>query len=122
MDGPANACPMRFFNRLADPRAANVRHPLTDLLVTALCALICGAGGWDDIADFAKAKASWFATFMDLRHGTPSADTFRRVISRLDPDAFERCFMQWMAAVVDVSQGRLLAIDGKSIRRSFERS
>jgi len=106
---------------MPDPRAANVRHRLIDILVIALCAMICGADGWDDIEDFAKAKADWFVTFLDLRHGVPCADTFRRVISRLNPDAFERCFMAWMAAVVEQSQGRLLAIDGKSLRRSFER-
>lgn len=122
MQGPADACPLRFFSLIPDPRAANVRHRLMDILVMALCAMFCDADGWDDIEDFVKAKAEWFATFLDLRHGVPSADTFRRVISRLDPDAFERCFMQWMAAVVEHSQGRLLAIDGKSIRRSFERS
>lgn len=120
MDGLAHACPLRFFSLLSDPRAANVRHRLVDIFVMALCALICDADGWDDIADFVKAKAAWFATFMDLRHGVPSADTFRRVISRLDPKAFEQCFMQWMTAVVEQSQGRLVAIDGKSIRRSFE--
>ena len=121
MDDPANACPLRFFTVLPDPRAANVRHRLIDILVIALCAMICDADGWDDIEDFAKAKADWLVTFLDLRHGVPSADTFRRVISRLDPEAFERAFMQWMSAVVKQSRGRLLAIDGKRIRRSFER-
>jgi predicted transposase YbfD/YdcC len=119
MADPANACPLRFFSLLPDPRAANVRHRLVDLFTLALCAMICDADGWDDIADFAKAKAAWFATFLDLRHGVPCADTFRRVLSRLDPEAFEQCFMRWMGAVVEQSQGRLLAVDGKSIRRSF---
>lgn len=95
---PAHACPLRFFDTLPDPRVTHVRHRLMDLLVMAWCAVICDADGWDGMADFAKAKADWFATFMDLEHGVPSADTFRRVISRLDPDAFERCFMAWMAA------------------------
>ena len=122
MDDLASSCPLRFFSLVPDPRAANVRHRLIDILVMALAAVICDADGWDDIEDFAKAKADWFTTFMDLRHGVPSADTFRRVISRLDPQAFERCFTQWMAAVVEQSQGRLVAIDGKSLRRSFERS
>jgi predicted transposase YbfD/YdcC len=120
MDDLARTCPVRFFLELRDPRAANVSHRLIDILVMALCAMICDADGWQDIEDFAKAKARWFATFMDLSHGVPSADTFRRVLSRLDPHAFENCFMNWMRAVVDQSQGRLLAIDGKSIRRSFE--
>jgi len=121
MDGPANACPLHFFESLPDPRAANIRHRLIDLLAMALCAVICGADGWDDMEDFAEAKADWFATFMDLQHGVPSADTFRRVLGRLDPTAMERCFGNWMQAVVEASAGRLLAVDGKSIRRSFER-
>lgn len=120
MDDPASTCPLRFFNLLPDPRANNIRHRLIDILVMALCAMICGADGWQDMQDFARAKAKWFATFLDLDHGVPSADTFRRVLSSLNPEAFERCFMKWMQAVVDQSQGKLLAIDGKSIRRSFD--
>jgi len=120
MEDPANACPLRFFSPLPDPRAANVRHRLIDIFVIALCATLCDADGWSDIESFAKAKAAWFASFMQLPHGVPRADTFRRVFSRLDPHAFERCFMDWMNAVVEQSQGRLLAVDGKSIRRSFE--
>ena len=120
MEGPADGGVLRYFAELPDPRAANVRHRLPDLMVMALCAVICGADGWDDFEDFVRAKAQWFATFLNLTHGVPSADTFRRVFSRLDPEAFERCFMNWMAAVADLSGGKLLAIDGKSIRRSFE--
>jgi predicted transposase YbfD/YdcC len=122
MDDPANNGILRFFADLPDPRAHNVRHRLIDLLVIALCATLCGAEGWDDFQDFARAKAKWFARFLDLKHGVPSADTFRRVFSRLDPDAFERCFLNWMQAVAALSEGKLVAIDGKAIRRSFERS
>jgi len=120
MDDLANACTMRVFADLPDPRATNVRHRLSDILVIALCAVICDADGWDDFEDFARAKAKWFASFLDLRHGVPSADTFRRVLSRLDPESFECCFAKWMQSVVDLSGGKLLAIDGKSIRRSFD--
>ena len=120
MDDPANSGPLRYFADLPDPRAANIRHRLMDLLVMALCATICGADGWDDFADFVRVKAKWFARFLDLRHGVPSADTFRRVFSRLDPQAFERCFLRWTTAVAELSEGQLLAIDGKSLRRSFE--
>lgn len=120
MDGPADGGPLRYFADLPDPRAANVRHRLADLLVMGLCATLCGADGWDDFEEFVRAKADWFTTFLDLPHGVPSADTFRRVFSRLDPEAFERCFMNWMAAVAELAEGKLLAIDGKSIRRSFE--
>lgn len=120
MDDLAQCGPLRFFSLLPDPRATNIRHRLIDMIVIALCGMICDADSWDDLEDFARAKAHWFATFMDLPHGVPSADTFRRVLSRLDPQAFEQCFMNWMNSVVQQSQGRLLAIDGKSIRRSFE--
>ena len=121
MDDLASTCPMRFFRELPDPRAANVRHRLVDLLVMALAAMLCDADGWDDIEDFVQVKADWLTEFLDLRHGVPSADTFRRVLSRLDPQAFEQCFLRWMQAVAQQSGGRLLAVDGKSIRRSFER-
>lgn len=120
MEDPASTGPMRYFAELPDPHAANVRHRLPDLLVMALCATLCGADGWDDYADFVRVKAKWFKTFLEMRHGAPSADTFRRVFTRLDPEAFERCFLRWTSAVAELSQGQLLAIDGKSIRRSFE--
>ena len=128
MDGLAQRGALRFFASLPDPRADNATFRLIDLLVIALCGMICDANGWDDLQDFGRSKAAWFATFLDLpvhretgQPRTPSADTFRRVLSKLDPEAFERCFMNWMNAGVQASQGRLLAGDGKSIRRSFER-
>jgi len=121
MEGFATAGPLRFFLDLPDPRAANVSHRLIDIIVISICAVICDADGWEDFEDFADAKLEWFKTFMDLRRGVPSADTFRRVLSALDPDAFERCFVNWMQSVVTLSGGKLVAIDGKSLRRSFER-
>jgi predicted transposase YbfD/YdcC len=121
MDGQVTHGPLRFFLDLPDPRARNVRHRLMDILILAFCAAICDADGWDDFEIFVQAKQSWFETFLDLEHGVPCADTFRRVFSRLDPDLFERCFMNWMASVVELSGGKRVAIDGKSIRRSFER-
>lgn len=122
MDDLAKTYPVRVFESLEDPRAGNVRHRLIDVLIMALCGMIAGGDGWDDLERFARAKADWFGEFLDLKHGVPSADTFRRVISSLDPDAFEQAFMAWMQAVVELSQGRLLAIDGKSLRRSFEQA
>ena len=106
------------FGDLPDPRRAQgVRHRLCDLIVIAVCAVVCAADSW---ADVGRAKAAWFATFMDLPHGTPSQDTFERVFARLDPEAFERCFMCWSGALAGSSGGKLVAIDGKRIRRSFE--
>ena len=120
MNGSATTGPLRYFLDLPDPRAANVRHRLIDIIVIAICAVLCDADGWNDFEDFARAKSKWFKSFMDLPHGVPSADTFRRVFCALDPIAFERCFLDWMRSVVSLSAGRLLAIDGKSLRQSFE--
>src|SRR5688572_7432999 len=86
----------KHFADLPDPRRARGRrHRLSDMIVIAVTAVICCADGWADVADFGNAKRKWFETFLDLPHGIPCADTFERVFSRLDPDAFERCFMDW---------------------------
>ena len=95
-------------------------HRLADLLVIALCAVICGANGWTEVALFGRCKQKWFETFLALPHGIPSHDTFGRVFSRLKPEAFEQCFLAWMSALAEGKEGRVVAIDGKSIRRSFE--
>lgn len=108
------------FGELPDPRRAQgKRHRLSDMIVIAVCAVICAADSWSDVVDFGNAKLKWFGTFLDLPHGVPCQDTFERVFARLDPDAFERCFMSWAAALADSSGGKLVAIDGKKIRRSF---
>jgi len=109
------------FGALPDPRSdRGKRHKLSDMIVLAVTAVICCADSWSDVADFGLAKRKWFETFLDLPHGIPSQDTFERVFARLDPDAFERCFMNWAAALAGSSKGKLVAIDGKKIRRSFQ--
>jgi predicted transposase YbfD/YdcC len=121
MDATATGGFLRFFGDVPDPRTGNcIVHKLHDLIVIAVLAVVCGADGWTQIALWGQCKQKWLATFLDLCGGIPSHDTFSRVFARLDPDAFERCFLNWMAAVVELSAGRLLAIDGKAIRRSFE--
>jgi predicted transposase YbfD/YdcC len=120
MDVTANGCFLRFFSDLPDPRGVNKIHKLADMIVIAVMAVICGADGWSDVALFGRCKRKWLETFLELPGGIPSHDTFGRVFALLDPDAFERCFMAWMSALVELSGGRLVAIDGKSIRRSFE--
>jgi predicted transposase YbfD/YdcC len=108
---------LRFFNDIPDPRGCNVIHNLTDILVLAFCGVICGADGWVEVETFCNAKLAWFKTFLELPAGIPSHDTFGRVFSVLDPDAFERRFTAWMSTLA--TGGKLIAIDGKSIRRSF---
>ena len=119
MDGQATRGILRFFGALPDPRAHNVIHKLHDILVIAVCAVICGADGWVEVEEFGLSKQPWFKTFLDLPGGIPSHDTFGRVFARLQPDAFERCFVAWTTSLQSTGQ-RLIAIDGKAIRRSFE--
>ena len=122
MDATAAGGVLRFFRDLPDPRTGNhVTHRLHDLIVIAVLAVICGADGWARVALWGRCKARWLATFLDLTGGIPSHDTFGRVFALLDPDAFERCFLAWAASVVELSGGRLVAVDGKSIRRSLGR-
>jgi predicted transposase YbfD/YdcC len=119
MDGRAAGDTLRPFRDLPDPRGPNAIHPLHDLLVVAVCAVICGADGWVAVELFGNSKFPWLKTFLDLPAGVPSHDTFGRVFAALDPDAFERCFVAWVNGVAEAADGRLVAIDGKAIRRSF---
>jgi len=121
MDASASGGFLRFFSGLSDPRGGNAIHNLHSMLVIAVMAIICGADGWVQVQLWGECKLPWLSTFLDLPGGIPSHDTFGRLFSLLDPDAFERCFLSWMSAVVELSAGRLVAIDGKAIRRSFER-
>ena len=120
MEGTPARGALRHFLAVPDPRKKNIRFRLVDLIAMALLAILCGAEDWPDVALFAKAKKKFLATFMDLSHGTPSCDTFRRVFARLQPEAFETAFRNWMTELVKLSGGQFLAIDGKSLRHSFE--
>ena len=109
------------FAELEDPRMDRTKkHSLGDILAIAICAIICGADGWVQVEEFADCKKKWFKTFLDLRNGIPSHDTFGRVFAALDPAAFEECFMRWVSTLALASEGRLIAIDGKTIRRSLD--
>lgn len=111
-----------FFSDLPDTRSEHgKRHLLSDLVAIAVCAVVCGAEGWVDVALFGEAKQSWFQTFLRLPHGIPSHDTFGRVFAALDPDHFERCFRAWTSALSGVMVG-VVAVDGKTVRRSFDKA
>jgi predicted transposase YbfD/YdcC len=114
-----------YFATLTDPRcpdAPNSRHQLMDMLIIAVCAVICGADGWEDIEEYGTSQAAWFATFLDLPHGIPSHDTFRRVLSRLDPEELTQCFIAWTEALSEASGGEIVSIDGKTLRHSFDQA
>jgi predicted transposase YbfD/YdcC len=111
------------FATLADPRRDQLKeHPLVDSLTIALCGVICGADGWSAIETFGREKERWLRTFLALPGGIPSHDTFGRVFARLDPEEFRRCFLTWVRAVVGEPEPQVVAIDGKTVRRSYDRS
>jgi len=104
-----------------DPRCSGkVEHRLVEVLVIAVCAVIACAESWDDIALYGRSKLAWLRTFLDLPNGTPSHDTFRRVFMLIDPDAFEAGFSAWVGSLADRFEREVVAIDGKTIRRSFD--
>jgi predicted transposase YbfD/YdcC len=109
------------FASLPDPRIDRTKlHRLDDILAIAILAVICGAEGWSDIEEFAIDNEAWLRSYLNLPNGIPSHDTFGRVFSLLDPNAFERCFMAWVEGLIRVSGVKVLHIDGKTLRRSFD--
>jgi predicted transposase YbfD/YdcC len=111
------------FAEVTDPRIDRSRlHELLDIIAIAICAVVAGADSWDDIEDFGKVKHDWLKTFLDLPNGIPSHDTFRRLFERLDPDEFQRGFLRWIEALHEATERQVIAIDGKTLRRSFDRA
>jgi predicted transposase YbfD/YdcC len=109
---------------IEDPRCGwKVEHRLLDILVIAVCAVLGEAETFEDIALYGRCKRTWLEGFLALPNGIPSHDTFRRVLMLVDPDAFERSFLGWVRAVFRPAEGapRQVAIDGKAVRRSFDR-
>jgi predicted transposase YbfD/YdcC len=110
-----------FFENLTDPRMERARrHSLLDVVVLAICATLGNANGWADIERFGNAKIDFFRTFLDLPNGVPSHDTFGRVFARLDPAALMACIQQWLDALGAAVAGEVVAIDGKTLRGSFD--
>jgi predicted transposase YbfD/YdcC len=111
------------FEDLPDPRIDRTKlHKLLDIVLIAICAVICGADDWVEVAMFGEAKEVWFRTFLELKNGIPSHDTFNRVFARLDPEAFRQRFVVWIQAVSQITQGQVIAIDGKKLRGSAEQT
>ena len=111
------------FETLTDPRVKRTQvHKLLDILVIALCAMICGANAWTDVERFGLAKQRWFAKFLELPGGIPSHDTFGRVFALLDTAEFDGCLRSWLRSLRTAMKGQGIAIDGKTLRRSFDKA
>jgi predicted transposase YbfD/YdcC len=111
------------FADLTDPRVDRTKlHDLLDIVTIAICAVVAGADAWEQIEQFARAKQDWLKSFLALPNGIPSHDTIARVFARLDPDEFQRCFLRWVGALQEATERRVIAIDGKTLRRSFDRA
>ena len=109
------------FENLTDPRIERTRaHNLLDIMTIALCATICGANSWTDVERFGLAKQHWFAKFLELSGGIPSHDTFGRVFAMLDTVEFDACLRNWLRSLHKSMKGQGIAIDGKTLRRSFD--
>ncbi len=111
---------IEHFKDLPDPRINRTKdHDLIDLLVIAVCTLLCAGESFNDMEDFGHAKHDWFKTFLTLRHGIPSHDTFNRVFGALDPKAFLDCFLRWTQSLRQAVAQEIVALDGKALRRAL---
>lgn len=108
------------FAELTDPRRREPIYPLVNIVVIALCAVISGADDFVAIARWARMKRDWLAQFLDMSAGVPSHDRFNAIFSALNPAEFERCLLSWITALQEITDGQVIAIDGKTLRRSFD--
>ena len=123
MADPVNASIVEHFQTLEDQRIERTKkHLLLDILVIAVCTLLTGGEGFQDMELFGKSKRAWLQTCLALPHGIPSHDTFGRVFARLNPQRFQECFLSWTQAVAQLTQGALVSLDGKTVRASFDRA
>lgn len=111
------------FNELEDPRIERTkRHKLIDIITISICAVICGAEGWNELELYGKCKYKWLKKFLELPNGIPSHDTFGRVFSLLNPEQLQQCFLNWIESISLITFGEIVAIDGKTLRGSYDKS
>jgi len=112
-----NSSILSFFSGIKDHRLDRKKeHHLIDIIAIAISSVICGAENWNEVEMYGKVREPWYRAFLELPNGIPSHDTFNRFFAQLDPLAFETCFKQWVASLVDITQVSLVGIDGKTIR------
>lgn len=108
------------FSELTDPRRRRPVYPLINVVTIALCAVVCGADDFVAIAKWGRAKREWLAKFLDMSSGIPSHDRFNALFAAIKPAEFEKCLLSWITALHEISDGQIIAIDGKTLRRSFD--
>jgi len=114
---------IHHFSTIEDPRVnRQKRHQLQDIFFISICAMICGADNWVAIEEFGLAKEEWFTKLLGLENGIPSHDTFGEVYAAIDADQFSVCFSRWVADLANITEGEVIAIDGKCLRRSLDKA
>lgn len=112
-----------YFAQMSDPRVERSRrHKLIDIITIAICSVICGADTWVDMESYGRAKVKWLKRFLELPNGIPSHDTFARVFAQLDPEEFQKSFLNWIKSISNIMKGEVIAIDGKTLRHSYDAS
>ena len=112
----------RCFSRLTDPRRRKVVYPLVNVVTIAICAVLCGADDFVAIAAFGRTKQKWLSRFLDLSAGVPSHDRFNAILGAIKVDEFQQCLLEFITAIHEVTNGQVVAIDGKMLRRSYDRA
>lgn len=110
------------FETLTDPRRREPTYPLINVVTMAICAVICGCDDFVAIAEWGRIKKDWLAKFLDMSAGVPSHDRFNAIFKALRPAEFERCFLSWITALHEITDGQIIAIDGKTLRRSYDKA
>jgi predicted transposase YbfD/YdcC len=108
------------FAELTDPRRREVTYPLMNVVVIAICGVLCGADDFVAIARWGNLKREWLTRFLDLKHGIPSHDRFNAIFAAIKPGEFEKCLLSWITTLHEITAGQVIAIDGKTLRRSFD--
>jgi predicted transposase YbfD/YdcC len=124
MNSPADPSSslLTHFAGLTDPRMDYlIEHELLDIVAITICAVICGAETWGDIEAYGQSKAEWLRTFLALPNGIPSHDTISRLFIHLDPVQLQNCFLSWIQTIAQLHPGEVVAIDGKAVRRSYDK-
>lgn len=112
----------KYFETIADHRHHNKLHKLIDVIIIAICGVVAGADTYEQIENFGNNRKKWLSQFLELPYGIPSHDTFGRIFERMDPHEFQNSFKKWIASVAKQTKGQVVAIDGKTLRRSHNRS